>query len=46
MVTILQGYNLNRNAAMNESADIYVRNKGLYFVKVGNRPAQKVVVVR
>ena len=34
------------NATVNERAEIAVRNCGVYFVKVGNRPAQKVVVVR
>ena len=33
-------------ATVNERAEIAVRNRGVYFVKVGNRPAQKVVVVR
>ena len=34
------------NATVNERAEIAVRNRGVYFVKVGSRPAQKVVVVR
>jgi hypothetical protein len=34
------------NATVNERAEIAVRNRGVYFVKVGNRPAQKVVVAR
>lgn len=34
------------NATVNERAEIAVRNSGVYFVKVGNRPARKVVVVR
>lgn len=34
------------NATVNEKAEIAVRNRGVYFVKVGNRPARKVVVVR
>lgn len=34
------------NATVNEKAEIAVRNRGVYFVKVGNRPAQKVVVIR
>ena len=33
------------NATVNEKIDIAVRNRGVYFVKVGNRPARKVVVV-
>ena len=34
------------NATVNERAEIAVKNRGVYFVKVGNRPAQKVVVIR
>ena len=34
------------NATVNERAEIAVRNRGIYFVKVGNHSAQKVVVVR
>ena len=34
------------NATVSEKAEIAVRNRGVYFVKIGNRPAQKVVVVR
>ena len=34
------------HATVNERAEIAVKNRGVYFVKVGNRPAQKVVVVR
>ena len=34
------------NATVNERAEIAVRNCGVYFVKVGNHSAQKVVVVR
>ena len=34
------------NATVNEKAEIAVRNRGVYFVKVGSRPAQKVVVAR
>ncbi len=34
------------NATVHERASIAVRNRGLYFVKVGSRPARKVVVAR
>ena len=34
------------NATVNEKTEISVHNRGVYFVKVGNRPAQKVVVIR
>ena len=34
------------HSSVNEKADIAVKNRGVYFVKVGNRPAQKVVVIR
>ena len=34
------------NTTVNEKADIAVKNRGVYFVKVGNRPAQKVVVIK
>ena len=34
------------NATVNERAEIAVRNRGVYFVKIGSHPAQKVVVVR
>ena len=34
------------NAIVNEKADIAVRHHGVFLVKVGNRPAQKVVVAR
>ena len=34
------------NAIVKETAEIAVRNRGVYFVKVGNHPARKVVVVR
>ena len=34
------------NAIVNEKAEIAVRNRGVFFVKVGNRPAQKVVVIQ
>ena len=33
------------NSSVNENSEITVRNRGVYFVKVGNRPARKVVVV-
>jgi hypothetical protein len=32
------------NATVNERAEIAVKNRGIYFVKIGSRPAQKVVV--
>ncbi len=32
------------NAIVKETAEIAVRNRGVYFVKVGNHPARKVVV--
>ena len=34
------------NATVNERAEIAVKNQGIYFVKIGSRPAQKVVVAR
>ena len=34
------------NATVNEKAEIAVRNRGVYFVKIGSRPAEKVVVIR
>jgi hypothetical protein len=34
------------NSSVNENSEIAVRNLGVYFVKVGNRPAKKVVVVK
>ena len=34
------------NATENERAQIMVKNQGIYFVKIGNRPAKKVVVIR
>ncbi len=34
------------NATVNEKAEIAVKNQGIYFVKIGSRPAQKVVVAR
>lgn len=34
------------NATVNERAEIAVKNQGVYFVKIGSRPAQKVVVIR
>ena len=34
------------NATVNERAEIAVKNQGIYFVKIGIRPAQKVVVAR
>ena len=34
------------NSSVNENSEIAVRNRGVYFVKVGNRMAKKVVVIR
>lgn len=34
------------NATVNERAQIMVKNQGIYFVKIGSHPAQKVVVIR
>ena len=34
------------NATVNERTEIAVRNRGVYFVKIGSRPAKKVVVAR
>ena len=34
------------NTTVNEKAEIAVRNRGIYFVKVGNRPARKVIVMQ
>ena len=34
------------HATVNERAQIMVKNQGVYFVKIGSRPAQKVVVIR
>lgn len=34
------------NATVNERTAIAVKNQGIYFVKIGSRPAQKVVVIR
>lgn len=34
------------NATVNEKAEIAVRNRGVFFVKVGNRPARKIIVMQ